>query len=83
MWWGVITFIVHEHMFDATQQLRFLLGCFVPCTCQRVQCYAAAAFLAGTFTFLAHEHMLNATPPIEGTKEKRLKQLGNLARHTE
>ena len=55
----------------------------VPCTCQRVQCYAAAAFLAGTFTFLAHEHMLNATPPIEGTKEKRLNQLGNLARNSE
>ena len=48
---GVITFIAHGH---------------VPCTCKHVQCYAAAAFLAGMFTFLAHEHMANATPPIEG-----------------
>ena len=25
--WDVITFVTHEHMFNATQQLRFLLGC--------------------------------------------------------
>ena len=25
--WDVITFVAHEHMLNATQQLRFLLGC--------------------------------------------------------
>ena len=74
----VKTFIAHEHMFDATQQLRLGwggMGCdnSIPCTCEHVQCYATAAFLAWMFTSLrmntclmlrnclAHEHMFDAT----------------------
>ena len=62
---GMFTFLVLAHMFNATQLLCFLLGCFyVPCTCTHAQCYATTVFLAGMFTFLALAHMFNATQPL-------------------
>ena len=63
--WDVLTFVAHEHMFDATQQLGLGwggMGCVnIRCTWTHVWCYATVGVLAGMLTFLVLAHMVNAT----------------------